>query len=274
MTARSSKSRILTDFMASHPVFTREEIVAAHTGAGRSSRTTTNLLARHVAGGRLLRIRQGLYATVPPGASADSFSPDPYLVAGRSRDDAVVAYHSALAFHGRAYSTWHRVQFLTAARVRSFRFRGYEFLGIQAPAAVRDLPDFGGGVLVRPHAGAQCRVTSLERCFVDLLQAPEHGGDWEEMCRSFEMIEFLNVDLVVQLTLRMQSALTVSRVGYFLERHRTTWMVGDSHLGALESRAPGQPRYLDPRRASGALDRRWNLVVPDYVRERGWEEPR
>lgn len=193
MTAQTDKFVRPRDFFATHPVFTHAEFVAAHTAGGRNPLTSNSLLARQVTAGRLLRVKRGVYATVPVGADPRSFQPDPALVATHLRDDAVVAYHSALAFHGHAYSIWWRTQYLTAARVRPFTFRGIEFVGVQAPRVVRDLPDFGGGVQLRPHAGGQVRVTSLERSLVDLLHAPEHGGGWEDIWRSLESVEFFDL---------------------------------------------------------------------------------
>ena len=254
-------------------VFTHAEFVAAHTAGGRSRHTSDGLLANHVAAGRLLRIRRGLYAVVPPGANAVAVSPDPYLVATRLREDAVVAYHAALAFHRTAYSIWSRIPYLTASRVRSFEFRGQEYVGVQAPLAVRALPDFGAGVVVRPYAGGDARVTSLERTLVDLLHSPEHGGGWEEIWRSLETVEFFDLQAIAEYTLRLGSALTAARVGFFLEQHREEWMVEGKHLEPLVRVAPAQPRYLGPDRESGKLIRPWNLVVPEYVLERRWEEP-
>lgn len=273
MTAQSGKSLRPRDFFASHPVFTHAEFVAAHTAGGRSPHTSNSLLASQVARGRLLRVKRGVYATVPVGVKSLDFSPDPYLVATRVRDDAVIAYHAALAFHGKTYSAWRQVQYLTAARTRAFSFRGVEFVGVQAPLATRDLPEFGGGVLARPHAGGQVCVASLERCLVDLLHSPDHGGGWEEIWRSLEMVEFFDLDVVVELTILLRSALTAGRVGFFLEQHREEWMVEGTHLEALSKHAPAQPRYLDQRRKSGKLLSRWNLVVPEYVLHRQWEEP-
>lgn len=261
------------DFFATHPVFTHAEFLAAHTAGGRSPHTSNSLLAKRVASGRLLRVKRGIYASVPVGIDPQKFSPDSYLVATCMRDDAVIACHTALAFHGKAYSDWRQSQYLTAARVRPFTFRNIEFVGLQAPLATRNLPDFGGGVLVRPHAGGEVRVTSLERCLVDLLHSPEHGGGWEEIWRSLEMVEFFDLDAVVELTIQLGSALTAGRVGFFLEQHRDEWMVEQKHLDALSHHAPSQPRYLDQRRESGKLLSRWNLVVSDYVNRRGWEEP-
>ena len=262
------------EFFATHPVFTHAEFVSAHTAGGRSEHTSNSLLAKHLTAGRLVRVRRGIYATVPPGVDPREALPDPYLVATKLREDAAVAYHTALAFHGKAYSFWRRVQYMTAARVRAFVFRGLEFVGVQAPLPVRSLPDLGGCVLVRPHAGGTVRVTSLERCLVDLLHAPDHGGEWEEIWRSLEMVEFFDLKAVVEYTLRLRSALTTARVGFFLEQHREEWMVEDRHLAQLLKNVPAQPRYLSPRREPGKLITRWNLIVPEYVLERQWEEPR
>jgi predicted transcriptional regulator of viral defense system len=274
MSAHSSKPLRPRNFFARHPVFTHTEFVTAHTAGGRSEHTSNSLLAKHAAGGRLLRVRRGLYATVPDGVDPREFSPDPYLVATRLRDGAVVAYHAALAFHGKAYSDWRRMQYMTAERARPFAFRGVEYLAVQAPPSVRDLPEFGGGVKVRPHADGEARVASLERCLVDLLHAPQHGGGWEEIWRSLEMVEFFDLDAVVEYTLRLRTALTVARVGFFLEQHREEWMVEEKHLEAHARKAPAQPRYLDPHRESGKLVARWNLVVSEHVLQRRWEEPR
>lgn len=273
MSAPSGKSMRPLAFFATHPVFTHAEFVAAHTAGGRSTHTSNSLLAKHVAAGRLLRVRRSLYATVPLGLDPHDASPDPYLVATKLRDDAVVAYHAALAFHGKAYSVWRRVQYLTADRGRPLTFRGQEYVPVQAPLPIRSLPDFGGGVLMRPHAGAEVRVTSLERCLVDLLHSPEHGGAWEEVWRSLEMVEFFDLHAIVAYTLLLRSALTAARVGFFLDQHREEWMVEEQHLTALARHAPSQPRYLSPRREPGKLVARWNLIVSEYILRRQWEEP-
>src|SRR5665811_1763763 len=97
------------DFFATHPVFRHEEYRAAH-GAGRerSPRTADSLLTRHTAAGKILRVRRGLYASVPVGAAQDAFQVDPFLLATKLAPDAAVAYHAALQFRGKAYSVWHR----------------------------------------------------------------------------------------------------------------------------------------------------------------------
>ncbi len=270
--AKSASTPRTLDFFASHPVFTHEEFVAKRTTARRSRHTSNSLLAKYLRAGRLVHVRRGIYAAVPPGIDPNAFCPDPYLVACRLRQDAAVAYHSALEFHGRAYSVWKRYQYATAAKTQPCAFRGLEFIGIRVPLVVRRRKDFGGGVQTRPHAGGEIRVTSLERCLVDVLHAPDEGGGWEEIWRSLEMVEFFDLDAVLGLALALDSALTAARVGFFLDQHRDELMVDESHLARLESHRPKAPRYFDHRRRKGRLVSRWNLIVPEDIQKRSWEE--
>ncbi len=272
MFARNGKSSTL-DFFANHPVFTHEEFATATLrGKDRSLQTTHNILAHHLAAGHLVRVRRGLYATVPRGVSPAKAAVDPYLVATKLVSNAVVAYHAALQFHGRAYSVSQRYTYHSRRRARPFRFRQAQFVPVQVPAALRRLPDAGGGILEQRHAGGLVRVTTLERTLVDVLNLPEHGGGWEEIWRSLEAVEFFDLDAVVAYALKLKSALTVARVGFFLDQHREKLMVEDPHLKTLQAHIPKQPSYLDRRRESGKLVSRWNLLVPERVLSRAWEE--
>ncbi len=261
------------DFFARHPVFRHEEFLAAHGASGkRSPQTSASVLKQHLAAGHLLHLRRGLYATVPRGIPPGEAPVDPYLVVSKLAPDAVVAYHAALQFHGKAYSLWRRFHGLSRLRGRPFAFRDLEFVPVQAPLAVRSLPDLGGGIQERPHAGGLLRISTLERTLADVLDAPHRCGGWEEVWRSLEMVEFFDLDAVIDCARKLGSALTAARVGYFLDQHREPLMVEDRHLEALRALAPSQPRYLDSRRESGKFVARWNLVVPDRVIHRAWAE--
>ena len=261
------------DFFATHPVFTHEEYLAAYGARGdRSLRTADSLLTRHAAAGKILHVRRGLYAAVPAGATPDTFQVDPFLLATKLAFDATVAYHAALQFRGKAYSVWHRFAVLTRSHLRPLTFQGSDFLGVRPPRALDGLPDLGGGVVAEPYAGGTVRVTTFERTLVDVLDAPDLGGGWEEVWRSLEMIEYFDLAAVVDHTLKRGSALTTARVGWFLEQHREELFVEDHHLQALRAHAPRQPRYLDSKREAGRLVKSWNLVVPEQVLYRTWAE--
>jgi predicted transcriptional regulator of viral defense system len=263
-----------TDFFARHPIFRFDEFRDAHLSGGkRSPETTASVLKQHVAAGNLINVRRGLYARVPEGADAATFRVDPYLLASRLTEDATIAYHSALQLLGKAHSQSQRLTYLTTYRSKPFTFQDTEFVAVLVPAVLRELPELGGGLREERRHGLVVRVTGYERTLVDVLDTPEHGGGWEEIWRSLEGIEFVDLDFVVQYALLLGSALTVARVGFFLEQHKDELLVEDRYLDALRAHVPAQPRYFERRhRKGGKLLPRWNLIVPDRILARSWEE--
>jgi predicted transcriptional regulator of viral defense system len=259
------------DFFATHPVFTRDDYVAARAQT-RSPRTADSLLERHVASGRLIRVRRGLYASVPFGANALGFRVDPFLLATKLAPDATLGYHAALQFRGKSYSVWHRFSILTESNLRPLHFQEIEFVRARPPSALSKSPEFEEQILVEPYAGGDVRVTSLERTLVDVLDVPDLAGGWEEIWRSLDMIEYFALDAVIAYTLQLSSALTTARVGYYLEQNRERLFVEDRNLKPLREHAPKQARYLDTARTTGRLVLPWNLVVPEYVLNRAWQE--
>ena len=77
--------------------------------------TQRELLAYHLKKQHILRIKRGLFASIPMSFrhSVDNFPVEPYLVAGRIRKDAVISYLSALDFHGVSYSLHHQYYFMS-----------------------------------------------------------------------------------------------------------------------------------------------------------------
>ena len=183
------------DFFAGNPVFSHEEFIAARASAtGASLNTTNNVLAHHLAAGHLVRVRRGLYATVPRGVRPDTAGVDPYLIATKLTDDAVVAYHAALQYHGKAYSLWNRYAYFTRHRARPMEFRGSRFPPVQLPAALRSLPDTGGGVVEQRHAGGRCASrpssarSSTSSMRPSMVAAGRRSGDrWSRWSSSTSM---------------------------------------------------------------------------------------
>ncbi len=261
------------DYFAANPIFRFEDFAAAHRdGEARKHTASQAVLRQHLRAGHLLHVRRGLYAVVPRGTLQQHLHIDPFLLASRLAPDAVIAYHAALQVHGRAHSLSRRLTYLTTTRAKPFEFRGSEFVPVPVPPSLRRLEDLGGGIVEVRRSGLLVRVTTLERSLVDVLHSPRHGGGWEEIWRSLESVEFVDVDAVSDYALKLGSAVTVARVGFFLEQHREELMLEERHLARLEEHAPSQPTYLDRRRESGKLLRRWNLVVPERVLNRAWAE--
>jgi predicted transcriptional regulator of viral defense system len=259
----ASRTRVAA-FFATHPVFRVEDFVRVHAHAGdRSPATSVTLLKHAVADGRLIRLRRGLYAVVPPGLAPERTPVDRFLLAAAHTPDAVIGFHAALDLHGRAWSVWNRFHVWTEHRAKPWVWRDAEIVPVLVPAHLRGTPMVAEGVIERHHAGSTLRVTTLERTLVDILDQPDKGGAWEEIERSLSMIELIDVDAVVAYTLRLDRALTAARVGWFLEHRQHDWRVDDVHLSALRAHRPTSPTYLDARRTPGRLDPAWNLIVPE-----------
>jgi predicted transcriptional regulator of viral defense system len=262
------------DFFAKHPIFRFEEFASVHQKAnGATPVGTKSTLRKHLEAQHLLHVRRGVYAVVPRGTSPAELQLDPYLVGSKLSPDAVIAYHSALQLHGRAHSLSRRVTFLTSTRTKPFEFRGTDFVPVSIPPVLIQLPDRGGGILEVSRQGLQVRATTLERALVDVLDVPRLGGGWEEIWRSLESVQFFDVDAVTEYALKLGSASTLAKVGFYLEQHREELMLEDKHLRPLAKRAPKQPIYLErSKREPGKLVRPWNLIVPERVINRSWGE--
>ncbi len=258
----------VNEFFTTHPVFTHSEF-AEHLETGRRNvKNRDALLAYHVRQGHLLRLRRGLYISVPLGTKPEACPVDPYLIASRMTDDAVLAYHTALEFHGKAYSVFEKFQYLTSRASRCATFRSYSFSGIHPPKA---LGKSNIGVKTMERSGLDVRVTSLERTLVDLMDRPLLGGSWEEIWRSLEGVEFFDLKQVVEYALQLRNATTIARVGFFLEQNQKPLMVTDHYLEVLRRHKPKTPHYFE-RGKSGRLIKSWNLMVPESILERSWQE--
>jgi predicted transcriptional regulator of viral defense system len=261
------------DFFNENPVFRHGSFVAFLESTGsRRPKTREALLSYHVKAGHLLRLRRGLYAVVPRGLTPEDCPVDPYLLAGHLTVDAVLSHHSALQFHGKAYSVHHRFTYLSRNTRRSFVFRGQEFVAISFSSVLLEQQAELFGVTTHRHAGGEVRVTSLERALVDVLVRPDLGGGWEEVWRSLESVEYFDLEQVTDYTLKLRSATAVAKVGFFLEQHRDALMVEESYLACLRKHVPKQPCYLErSHRTAGKLVPAWNLVVPPAVLDRVWQ---
>ena len=262
------------EFFRKHPVFTGDDLAEYLSSCGEvGSRTQEALLAYHRKTGRVVSVRRGLYAVVPPGSDPDLYSVDPFLVAAKLTKDAVLSYHTALELHGRAYSVREQFTYTASRPLNPVTFRTHVFRGVKLPQPLRVANKENFGVVTGDRAGMEVRVTSLERTMVDALNRPDLCGSWEEIWRSLESVEFFDLDKVVEYALLLENATTAAKVGFFLEQHREPLMVEKNHLKPLHDLRPRQPHYLDHgKRKSGRLVSEWNLVVPREVLERTWAE--
>jgi len=264
----------MDEFLSQHAVFTVEELdrFLSARGSGNPN-TRRSLLTYYRKRGRIIPIRRGLYATVPVGSDPTSSPVDPYLVAAKMTPDAVLAYHTALEFHGKAYSVYMRLHYVSARKSMPLTFRSHKFLRAPVPPSLRAKGKEMFGASRRNHFGVELRVTNLERTLVDVLDRPDLTGSWEEIWRSLESVEFFDLDQVVEYALLLENATTAAKVGFFLEQHKETLMVESAHLDSLKQLSPRQPHYFVRHKREGCQwVKDWNLMIPVDILNKSWGE--
>jgi len=264
----------LNRFLEQHAVFRVEELDRYLRDRGSCNLNTRNsLLAYHRKQGRILNVRRGLYATVPWGMDAASMTVDPHLVAAKMTRDAVLAYHTALEFHGRTYSAQWQLVYLSVGRSLPHTFQSHDFRSAPIPPPLLAKGAAMFGVTRHDRSGVALQVTNHERTLVDVLDRPELSGSWEEIWRSLESVEFFDLDQVIAYTRLLQNATTAAKVGFFLEQQRGPLMVEEAHLDALRELSPRQPHYLTRSQPKGCRwVKDWNLMIPAEILERSWGE--
>nr|MBN1229585.1 transcriptional regulator [Anaerolineae bacterium] len=261
-------------FFRAHRVFTHREFLDHLDSQGNAGdRTDQSILAYYKKTGRLISLRQGLYATIPSGADPNTYPVDPYLIATHLQPDAILSHHSALAFFGRAYSIQEMFIYTSNTPISTTRIRSRLYRGTRHPVSLCRHGRQTFDVQTVDHLGQWIQVTGLERAVVDMLNKPQLSGGLEEMWRSFEMIEILNTETVLTYVELLNNQTTSAKVGYVFEAHRDRWMIDEPVLNAVEALCPKQPRYWQRgKREGGELAARWNLIVPNNLANKRWED--
>ena len=265
------------EYFAQNTLFTHEEFQQYALSQGTENENTQReMLAYHLKKKSIIRIRRGLFASIPLSSrgSAESYAIDPYLIAGRISDDAILAYHTALDFHGVSYSLSNQMTFMSQQKIRPFTFQQTEFICLPFPKALIQKNKTNIECITANREGLNIKVTSLERTIVDALDRPEYAGGWEEIWRSAEHITILNFNKMVEYALLLDNATTIAKLGFFLEQQKEHFLVDETALAILQSKKPRSIHYLErTKRESGKFIQRWNLIVPLRILERAWEEP-
>lgn len=262
-------------FFTQNPIFSYKDFSEFLSSQGTQKKNAHNAaLKYYLKTGRIIHIRRALYATASVFSNQNTPTVDPYLIASKIADDAVLAYHTALELHGVAYSIFEDFTYIASHPPRPFRYALHTFRGIPTPKILRDKHKENFGILTIKYEGLNIKVTSLARTIVDALARPELTGGWEEVWRSLESIATFDVAEAVQYTLLLENATLAAKVGFLLEQRSAALAVENTYLEQLQKNIPSKPHYLErSRRRSGELISKWNLIIPSEILSKSWEEP-
>ena len=260
----------LEDFFTQHPVFRHEELYAyLNQGESYNDSTLKASLSYHVKKGHIARIRRGYYAVNSNKGHLNAY--DSLLIAGRVSENSLIAYHSALTFHGIAYSSLNTYFFINASPIKMFDFEQVTYQHV-SPTNVFFHTDLFIETKKYDRLGLNIHVTTLERTLVDCLDRPQYSGGFEEIWRTINMVNFIDAERMVNYALILNNATTIAKLGFFLEQHQAHFSIEEIILSRLEKEKPKGVHYLNPGSQNNHYAKRWNLMVPLAIQNKIWEE--
>lgn len=257
----------LDAFLGSHPVFTLDQACAVlHRGDPGAVR---DRLKYRIKTGRIRSVARGVYAVVPPihqqGANAETFVPDPFLVALAARTDAIFSHHSALELLGAAHSVWSVCTAFTASRRVTLHLPGATVRIFPHPTPFMRSGKIELGTRRVERRAQLLRATGPERTLVEGFRQPDLVGGVTELVSSAAGFATLDVDLLATVLERYALRRLWAAVGWFLEVHAQAFDVATADLDRFERHRPKAPIYLARGARGGVLVSRWNLVLPPDV---------
>jgi predicted transcriptional regulator of viral defense system len=246
----------LTRYAQSSPIFTLEELHHLYSKKNQN-RTIRNTLYRLKRKGRVRQLTKGVYA----GALA-TVSVNRYSVPSKLRKDAVVAFHSALEFHGVANQLFQTVYYLSVRPRTDVAFDGMTYHCVAPPRQ-----------LVRTHrldfqvelARDKVRVTGRERSVVDCLAFLSYSGGADELDRSLAMFPSFDFDAALEYLRLLRMPWLYARLGFLLDRHAEKLYFTGKSRDAFLRKLPRGVAYLDLKRPGNRWVPTWKIMVPETL---------
>lgn len=252
-------------FFSEHPVFSLSEAEQA-LGLQGERQAAVGRLKHHLSTGRLKLVAREIYAVVPHGAAAESFTPDPFLVAAAARPNAIFSHHSALELLGAAHSAWSECTVFAKQPRAKIVTKAWTVRFLATPPAfkVNGDPEFGTRKVAR--RAQLLRTTGPERTLVEGFKQPRLVGGVAELTTSASGFVSLDLDLLCAVLEKYNLRRLWAAVGWFLESNGERMGVAPSQLDRFEARRPRSPTYLVPQSRGGTFVPRWNLMLPPELR--------
>lgn len=265
----------LNNFLYTHPIFRLEEFKE-----WKESKRPIEAASLHssinfcIQTNKIKRIRRELFAVIPPNEKPETITFDPYLLAGKTTIDSIIAYHSALELHGLAYSTFQQFTFITQKKIKPFEIDSQWFQPVQIPIALKDKKKHNFGIQLVDRQGVAIKITNVARTFVDVIDRPDLCGGWEEVYRSINNINVLKFDEVLEYCLLKNNHTLNAKVGFFLDLRVDPFATPADILNKFQKLIPKSPQYMG-NKSDGKYHyvKKWNLLVPNIILNAAWEEP-
>jgi len=237
-------------------LFTVEEAREAY-GKDQHSRSLLNLLHPLKRQGRVCLVANGIYAGAVVSAPLNR-----YRVPHALRDDAVVALHSALEFHGVATQVFQTVYYFSASARKDVVFERVTYHRVAPPRALRTESH---RLFQIERAADKVLVTSRERSFVDCLLFLDYSGGVEELDKSLAMFPSFDFEGALAYLKLLRRPWLYSRLGFLLDRHADKLFFRGKTRDQFLRRLPRGVAYLANKRPGNRWVPTWKVMVPETL---------
>ena len=259
----------LRKFLANHPVFMSKEYQLAEPTASR--RAVQDRIGRAIKRGEVIRVRNDLYASVPPACEAHQFMLDQFHIMVALRPDAVFCGHSALEQLGLAYSVWNECWVYTSGRREVFKFQGMRYRPAAPPPILVKQGLHSLGLIRQYRAGVIITSLGAERVLVEGFRNLNQYGGLGEFLQSVNALQRINANLLLKLLEAYGEGRLCSAIGWFLESDWTMLEPNGELITSLFDRRSKGPVYLDRSMGEVIKNSRWNLLIPERLLH--WRDP-
>jgi predicted transcriptional regulator of viral defense system len=245
-----------TQFVQSTPLFTLDELRKRY-GKHTHSDSILNMLHRLKHQGRVRQLTKGVY-----GGALAAVPVNRYRVPTALRNDAAIALHSAIEWHGVANQTFQTVYYFSARARKDVVFENVTYHRAAPPVA-----------LARAHkerfqtqqTSQGFLVTNRERSLVDCLLFLEYSGGVEELDKSLAMFPSFDFDAALEYLELLRKPWLYSRLGFLLDRHADKLFFRDAERDKFLRHLPPGVAYLGNKRPGNRWVPAWKVMVPETL---------
>jgi predicted transcriptional regulator of viral defense system len=243
-----------TQFAQSAPLFSLAEIRQRY-GKKTRSRSILNMLHRLKQQGRVRQLTKGVYRGALTAVPLNR-----YRVPAALRNDATVALHSALEWHGVANQVFQTVYYFSARARKDVVFENVTYHRAAPPVALARARKerFQTG-----ETSEGFLVTNRERSFVDCLLFLDYSGGVEELDKSLSMFPSFDFDAALEYLKLLRQPWLYSRLGFLLDRHADKLFFRDAARDYFLRHLPSGVAYLGNKRPGNRWVPTWKVMVPE-----------
>ena len=245
-----------TQFAQSAPLFTLAEVRDRY-GKDPRSRSILNMLHRLKRQGRVRQLASGVYR-----GALSAIPLNRYLVPAALRDDAVVAFHSALEWHGLANQVFQTVYYFSARPRKDVIFDSVTYRRVAPPRVLADTRHKHFQVQL---GSDHVFVTKRERSLVDSLMFLDYSGGIEELDKSLAMFPSFDFEAALEYLNLLRKPWLYSRLGFLLDRHADKLFFRGIPRDKFLRNLPSGVAYLGSKQPGNRWIPIWRLMVPETL---------